>query len=568
MEPSARAILSVRPDGGKNEEIRIETAEVKIEWYGGEEVETSTGKIRLPGKKQIGNSLKLVFEADSKPQRVRVTDLSNNSPIQVSNTKIAANKPDRIEFDFCNHKFVISPPSTSAENVSQNPQPETGSSNPKSVQPVSAANQNPSAAANDRTQQTPKATAPASPAAEVTPQEAVPVHQLPNGMVGTEYRVDIPELPEGDRIGAIRPEIPDALGISVTENGGSIVVSGVPGQSGEFVLPVRYDVAGRPCRCLNLKLLINPDPRSLWKNIAPPDHLPYQKLEKDSSRLITAQSIMVAASCRGRSHAHEGTFRDDDFRLEHQDGWHFIGVSDGAGSAKYSRQGSNIACDTASDEVFRRIHELEDLLTGQPEQGIEDATKPAIGKALYNILGTAGKAVYQKICSEAASDRAPDGAVVNDYAATLIFSVYKKFQFGWFIAAFAVGDGGIAVYDESNEVRILNKPDGGEYAGQTRFVTMPHIWDTEAEISSRIQVSVVRDFTAIIAMTDGVSDPKFGTDNNFFTTSEWTKLWQDITAEVDLNDSECQEALVKWLEFWSPGNHDDRTIAIGILTND
>ena len=54
------------------------------------------------------------------------------------------------------------------------------------VQPVSAANQNPSAAANDRTQQTPEATAPASPAAEVTPQQAVPLR--PSDQTDPEIR--------------------------------------------------------------------------------------------------------------------------------------------------------------------------------------------------------------------------------------------------------------------------------------------------------------------------------------------------------------------------------------------
>lgn len=155
-----------------------------------------------------------------------------------------------------------------------------------------------------------------------------------------------------------------------------------------------------------------------------------------------------------------------------------------------------------------------------------------------------------------------EDAKINDFAATLIWGLFKKFEFGWFISAFAVGDGGIAVYTEDGDVKVLNQPDGGEYAGQTRFVTMAHIWEATDEISTRMQVHVVPNFTAIVAMSDGVSDPKFGTDSNFFDTQEWHKFWKDDLAQIDLKN---EEELLKWLDFWSAGNHDDRTIAIGLL---
>lgn len=60
------------------------------------------------------------------------------------------------------------------------------------------------------------------------------------------------------------------------------------------------------------------------------------------------QKDIVAASKRGRSHAHEGKARDDDFNIYHNDsnGWYIIAVADGAGSAKYSRKGSAVACET------------------------------------------------------------------------------------------------------------------------------------------------------------------------------------------------------------------------------
>ncbi|MDE6741447.1 MAG: protein phosphatase 2C domain-containing protein, partial [Muribaculaceae bacterium] len=65
-------------------------------------------------------------------------------------------------------------------------------------------------------------------------------------------------------------------------------------------------------------------------------------------------------------------------------------------------------------------------------------------------------------------------------------------------------------------------------------------------------------------MTDGISDPFFETDANLARKEKWDDLWASITAEVDLKDDNPQSApqLLSWLDFWSPGNHDDRTIAI------
>ena len=56
----------------------------------------------------------------------------------------------------------------------------------------------------------------------------------------------------------------------------------------------------------------------------------------------------------------------------------------------------------------------------------------------------------------------------------------------------------------------------------------------------------------------------FETDANLNKIEKWNDLWENIGKEVELADdnSESQYQLLKWLDFWSPGNHDDRTIAI------
>ena len=73
-------------------------------------------------------------------------------------------------------------------------------------------------------------------------------------------------------------------------------------------------------------------------------------------------------------------------------------------------------------------------------------------------------------------------------------------------------------------------------------------------------------------MSDGVSDPMFETDRNLNDYTKWKEFYDNLKTGfpadeipgVDLSDDneEAKDQLLKWLDFWSPGNHDDRTIAI------
>ena len=123
----------------------------------------------------------------------------------------------------------------------------------------------------------------------------------------------------------------------------------------------------------------------------------------------------------------------------------------------------------------------------------------------------------------------------------------------------------MCIYDKERQYfKLLGTPDGGEYAGQTRFLTMPEIFSDAKSFYGRLKFSIEKDFTALLLMSDGISDPMFETDANLNKIEKWNDLWENIGKEVELADdnSESQYQLLKWLDFWSPGNHDDRTIAI------
>lgn len=371
----------------------------------------------------------------------------------------------------------------------------------------------------------------------------------------------------------IEGESPSLMVIGTKDAG--LVISGIPTAPGDFDVIIKYKYKGwfKGCSILErtIKFSVNPDPRTLWKDIPTDENIKFFKPDFASDYVTVLetsagpQKDIVAASKRGRSHAHEGKPRDDEFQLYHNDvnGWYVIAVADGAGSAKYSRKGSEIACKISLDtckQYLSNPEELESAITELNNAG-EGSSNSQVSKLIYTIVGGAAYKAHRAINEAAkANDDKP-----RDYSTTLLLAICKKFDFGWFVASFWVGDGAMCIYDKDRQyIRLLGTPDGGEYAGQTRFLTMPEIFATPEAIMGRLKYSIEQDFTALLLMSDGVSDPFFETDANLNRIQKWNELWENIVSAVDLSDDniESQYQLLQWLDFWSPGNHDDRTIAI------
>lgn len=389
---------------------------------------------------------------------------------------------------------------------------------------------------------------------------------------------DHPDLKWGDITEADfeRADI-EAIGLQYDKNTHRLF--GKPTQQGEFTLDFEFKSKHEEGWLTSKFILfVNPDPRSLWKDEPTDPLLPYQKKDFDQKSDRRGTRTVVAASARGRSHAHEGKFRDDDFFIEADaaSGWYFMAVADGAGSAKYSRKGSELACKSAQDF-------LRDSLTTPPSKPLLERFEEIILELKRTgSLGGDDKAFFQKLLVEVAFEAhktierevaAPSdpkmaglpSVAMRDYSTTFILAIAKKFDFGWFVGSFGVGDGGIAIYHDGQEPILLAEPDGGEFAGQTRFLTMPETF--KEGVYARFKYHFLRsdeDFTALVLMTDGVTDPKFPTDNSLKSAAVWAEFWDDISKNVDFQkDNENLEAeLLAWLNFWSPGNHDDRTIAI------
>src|SRR6185369_11672531 len=201
------------------------------------------------------------------------------------------------------------------------------------------------------------------------------------------------------------------LEVVVTENSGLAfdaergALHGMPALAGEHQITVRYRGSDGVMEEKGVALTINPDPTSLWKNLPSDAKGIFAKPDSDSESLVTPHLRLLAASLRGRSHAHEGKYRDDDFAMEYLEatGWHLLVVSDGAGSAKYSRRGAQIACQTALRVlrgVLAEANPLDEALSRVgAAPGADEMEK--LRRLSFNLLSPAAYKAQQEIREQA-----------------------------------------------------------------------------------------------------------------------------------------------------------------------
>lgn len=394
------------------------------------------------------------------------------------------------------------------------------------------------------------------PAAPRVPAPPVAKITLANARVDEFFqtRIDI-SLENGADARVLDVRFPTESGLQFDPE--TQILSGTPTESGDVEILVVWSCASHP-ECESRQLfIVNPNPRSLWKVVEPPADAPYFKTHTDHKNINAAGINIAAASRRGRSHEHAGTFRDDDFyiNLSEESGWSVLLVADGAGSAKNSREGSRIATQTAGEYLF-------DQLKG--EKGV--ALKARILRWNTEDQQQVWETINRHFRQAAALsvNHINHAAIlaeekVKSYATTLLATLTFREGDELFAASFWLGDGAIAAYGPAGKVRLLGSPDSGEYAGQTRFLDAEAVQD--AGFSKRISIGKWNDVTHLILMTDGVSDPLFETDNGLQNAAKWDNLLAELSPGL-ADPVTASLRLVEWLNFFSPGNHDDRTLIV------
>lgn len=422
--------------------------------------------------------------------------------------------------------------------------------------------------------------------------------QIPNGTVGKPYECNI----DYDQFGwneLIYSEFEglEECGLSYDTNTDRI--TGTPDTSGEYKIKFLFKVDGEsedasPNEKI-INLIINADPKSLWKNKESDKSDPFWKEDNVSDFQSLGDKHIVVSSRRGRSHANVGSFRDDDyaFRSFEKTGWNVVAVADGAGSAKASRKGSQLACqevvnyfernltETLSEELDVLINEyhsesittareITDIIPPDSEENtsveIVDTTKNKIGRFIYNNLGSCAKSVHNLLEEFALTNEINS----KDLHTTLIFALFKKYNFGYIVMTFGVGDCPIGIINKDQSgFKLMNWLDVGEFGGGTRFITMPEIF-TSDKFPTRFGFTSIEDFSYLILMTDGIYDAKFVVESNLEKLEKWNEFIADLkgnnddkcSIDFDPDNSEIADQLNQWMDFWSPGNHDDRTLAI------
>ena len=385
---------------------------------------------------------------------------------------------------------------------------------------------------------------------------ALPRIRLPNARQGQTYRADV--VPDGPDYRVANVDGLEDTGLAWVD--GQIV--GCPSVSGELCLTVTLQKTPEGQVCLPTVLIINPDPRTLWREREPDTEL-HKKPHVWSATLDLGGLRVLGASRRGRAHAHAGGFREDDFRLlEGPGGWLFVAVSDGAGSAELSRLGSARICEFAVGETSGAVEgRFERELASSMAAYERNPGPESLGKVRERLASTLGKALHRAFLrlNETA---AAEGVCLDELAATLLFAMLKRTPRGWIVVGFGVGDGVLALSSADGTPTLLAEPDGGDYAGQTRFVTTPEVWaDTDA-VAARWSVHITPRLHALAVMTDGVSDPMFDSPRALREAESWRRFFSDFDEKVGFWGVRAEAEALEWLNFFRTGEHDDRTLVI------
>ncbi|WP_085918270.1 protein phosphatase 2C domain-containing protein [Halomonas sp. CSM-2] len=401
-----------------------------------------------------------------------------------------------------------------------------------------------------------------------TPKDALkPVvasrtESLPNGRSGQPYDVCLDDLLE-NLPAKLQLETDGGSGLSLTKDRR---LQGTPTAQGTHQLEVHgLNEQGETTLHATLKLALIPSSRDLWKDLPSDRNALYAKPDEDVERLSGDDGWhMVMGSQRGRSHAHRGGQRDDHGTIARATtGWNMLIVGDGAGSCEYARQGSLLATTVARDELLKSLSAsegaaLEAAALSWWKDGDRSRMSQELLLPLQQTMITAVHAGHRAIAEEAKVSGHP----VKAFSTTLLLALHKKTPDGHIVVSFGIGDGAVAALYEGRQAQMLNTADSGQHAGQTRFLDAPLFQESEG-LYQRVKINVFSALDAIIVATDGVTDPKFSSDNDMHDGESWWALYDELAPALFTPAEEGKrDPIQEYLSFFVERHHDDRTLAV------
>jgi hypothetical protein len=183
--------------------------------------------------------------------------------------------------------------------------------------------------------------------------------------------------------------------------------------------------------------------------------------------------LIVGSSATGKGHERRGLPCQDAFRVWHGPaGVDVIAVADGAGTASHAHLGATQAAELAIAALWAHF------LRGR-------ATRPNIAEALTHAFAT----VRGELATYAERKRIP----LASLATTLTVAVLMPDC----LAVAQTGDGLVAARNDRGDLKAATRPQGGEYANETCFIT-----GAGGEVPGF--VAVYTPVSALAVLTDGL----------------------------------------------------------------
>jgi serine/threonine protein phosphatase PrpC len=272
--------------------------------------------------------------------------------------------------------------------------------------------------------------------------------------------------------------------------------------------------------------------------------------------------MVTAATKRGRSHAHHGTFREDAYAWKKENMFAIYCVCDGAGSATFSRIGSELAtrsiCRVASEALLSNQDKIQACSAASLHTNLKAVLEHAVSVTADKIHGIAEKS----------------GAKPKDYRCTILTALHYKHASGGFFVFGNVGDGFMGVKRRGRAAERLGISHSGDFSGEV-LCFMPDAKVGEFYKNSLDSIPMLPDeeVEAVLLCTDGIEDPFYPAQKNI------DPLYRHLEGSFEGDPCGIQypdearpaavfasanpgEELLKWLNFAKRGENDDRTIMV------
>jgi hypothetical protein len=263
----------------------------------------------------------------------------------------------------------------------------------------------------------------------------------------------------------------------------------------------------------------------------------------------------VAASVRGRAHAHRGDHREDAFAVRRHDGLVVLVAADGAGSSRLSRVGAELACRETAERVVAKLGPERAYLRERHRDELAHAVGHAIGLSVWETC---------RLLHDLAQ---ASGTAPQDYRCTLLVAAWYASDASEIVVTSQVGDGAIISWTADGTPSLLGTADRGDFAGEVRtFVPDPQA----PERASHVRVTDAAGFVAFAVCTDGVDDALHPfAEAARAMWAQWRtgadvplpNVTQTFRGPV-LGSADAGPAMAQWLGFERRGENDDRTVVV------